>query len=159
MAPERRRVGVRSLPRAPDGPASGKGGTLVNRTIKAALSAITICVAAGVSAPQVDAAASDHVWRNIRMRNEPGVDTAVVGASCNDHDEGDIAKSKWNTLLTCNTYVPVPGKPGRFFSKRHWTFVYEDLESPDTCLSDGFYLPDGDPGMKVYKPSECRVVN
>lgn len=92
------------------------------------------------------------------MRNEPGVDTAVIGTSCNDHDEGDIAKSKWNTLLVCNKYVPVPGKPGRYYSKRHWTYVYEDRLSWARCLSDGFYLPFGAMSFKVYKPSECRVV-
>ncbi len=138
------------------------GGTNVGKRFKAALAAVTISLAAGATAPNVNAAASDHKWRNIRLGDAP-YPVRVVGSSCNDTNEYDVAKTQWNTMLVCNKYVPVPGKPGQYYSKRHWTYLRHDLwDLKELCTADGFYFPASEYSPyqnKTYKPSECRIVN
>ncbi len=130
----------------------------MGKRFKAALAAITISLAAGATAPNVNAAASDHKWRNIRV---PAgfVQVRTIGSSCNDTYEFAQAATPWNTLLVCIKYVPVPGQPGKYYSKRHWTYLRDDVWSGAYCTADGFYFPFKYPLIKQYKPSECRIVN
>ena len=124
---------------------------MTSTTIKAALAALTISIGAGAGAPQANAAASDHTWRNLRYPNF-SMPIKVVGSSCNDVPEFSNAKTKWNTALICIKYVPG-------FSKRHWTYLREDIDHPSQlCTSDGHYFPLPSVAAMVYNPSECRVV-
>ena len=124
---------------------------MTRKTFNAALAALTISVAAGAAAPQANAAASDHTWRNLRYRNVP-LPIKVVGTSCTDFDEFEPAKTKWNTALVCIKYIPGS-------SKRHWTYMRRDLDhNGQYCTSDGHYFPFPSESAKTYNPSECRVV-
>jgi hypothetical protein len=123
---------------------------MTSTTIRAALAALTISVAAG-AAPQANAAASDHTWRNLRYP-ALAVPIRAVGSSCIDVPEFAAAKTTWNTALICIKYVPG-------FSRRHWTYLRQDLDHPGQyCTSDGHYFPFDSEAAKTYNPSECRVV-
>ena len=124
---------------------------MTRKSIQAALAALTISVAAGAAAPQANAAASDHTWRNMRFAGQ-SLRVRVIGTSCNEVPEFSIAKTKWNTALMCIKYVPG-------FSKRHWTYLRKDVDHPgQACTSDGHYFPFDSTSSKTYNPSEGRVV-
>ncbi len=126
---------------------------MTGRTIKKVIAAAGLLLGLGAGAVTADAAAADHMWRNLRV--PPAMQGlykyAVVGASCST--AYSFAQTQWHTGLMCNPYSA---------TGKHWTYIRGDRWHPvQGCTSDGWYFPNSFfvPSTRVFKPSECRVVN
>ncbi len=88
-------------------------------------------------------------WRMFKSVN-PMMPFDTIGTSCSMAEYRHFARSPWNTVMVCDSYVTSSGS-----TSRHWTYLYEDLTSGDECHSDG-YMYDGETHLRSYRPDICQ---